>query len=262
MRDRAAAKSTTSFDNIGNKIAELLLTDDIQLVLPRFREHQLVIVHDAETSRAPWETMALKIGTSDKLWYPAREAGISHRFSVEKLSVAKKLDERQTDGTLNVLLVVDPTGDLAGARSGLLCANNVMLTGADLAAVSRLPALVFFNACESARVRKLKDGRDKAKAKVASDRERTAKIQKTVSVAAALLRGGVANFLGTYWSVGDEAAATFASVFYPELVRGETIGDVIQKARATLTAKRNKDWANYIFNGNQDFVPKETAGNA
>ena len=115
------------------------------------------------------------------------------------------------DKTLDILLVINPTGDLEGAeregvivrqlikdvpqvkvtevagkaatrerrlrefqsgaydvihyaghamfdaddpgRSGIQCSDKV-LTGEDLAVVGNLPALVFFNACESARVRK------------------------------------------------------------------------------------------------------------
>jgi len=34
------------------------------------------------------------------------------------------------------------------ARSGILCHGRQVLSGLDLAGVSRLPSLIFFNACE------------------------------------------------------------------------------------------------------------------
>ncbi|MCA9200209.1 MAG: CHAT domain-containing protein, partial [Planctomycetales bacterium] len=41
------------------------------------------------------------------------------------------------------------------ARSGIVCAGNEVLSGQDLLGVSKLPTLMFFNACESARVRQV-----------------------------------------------------------------------------------------------------------
>jgi hypothetical protein len=41
----------------------------------------------------------------------------------------------------------------APASSGILCAGGRLLSGADLAAMDSVPALVFFNACESGRLR-------------------------------------------------------------------------------------------------------------
>lgn len=43
-------------------------------------------------------------------------------------------------------------------RSGILCHHHVVLSGADLADLAHLPLLVFFNTCESGRLRKV-DGR-------------------------------------------------------------------------------------------------------
>ena len=38
-------------------------------------------------------------------------------------------------------------------RSGLFCAGGEVLSGIDLATIDNLPSLMFFNACETARVR-------------------------------------------------------------------------------------------------------------
>jgi hypothetical protein len=48
---------------------------------------------------------------------------------------------------------LDRRGDLraepAAGGAGLLCANEVVLTGTDLSGIGNLPSLVFFNACEA-----------------------------------------------------------------------------------------------------------------
>jgi CHAT domain-containing protein len=131
-------------------------------------------------------------------------------------------------------------------RSGLLCAGKVVLTGADVAGLAKLPTLVFFNACEAARVRGAPPPTQDA-------------IARSVSVAEALMRGGVANFLGTYWEVGDAAAEQFADAFYQHLLRGQTIGEAIQEGRKVVRKIPSKDWADYVFYGNPDFVLKEAA---
>jgi uncharacterized protein (DUF58 family) len=77
-----------------------------------------------------------------------------------------------------------------------------------------VPALVFFNACESGRLR----------ATVNPLRQ----LDRSVGFAEAFLRGGVANFIGTWWPVSDSAAAAFAATLYRELAKGESIGDALQ----------------------------------
>jgi CHAT domain-containing protein len=136
------------------------------------------------------------------------------------------------------------------ARSGIVCANDVRLTGADLASISRLPSLVFFNACEAGRVR----GRKKTTAR--PKKARDAHMQDNVGLAEAFMRGGVANFLGTYWPVGDTAAEAFAGKFYEEILAGSSIGDALIAGRQVIKQKRSPDWANYLFYGDVEFVIK------
>jgi CHAT domain-containing protein len=207
---------------------------------------------------------------------------------------------------LNLLLVVNPTGDLAGAReegerikaifsnnpavkidelreddatkgallrafqsgtydvihyaghaffdandpagSGILCSGKQVLSGRDLAGIGNLPALVFFNACEAGRVRKGPDLRKK-------DLAITRRIERNVGLAEAFLRGGVANYVGTYWPVGDASAKTFSDSFYAELMKGATIGSALQAARKAI-AGNSVDWADYIHYGDFSFVLK------
>lgn len=127
-------------------------------------------------------------------------------------------------------------------RSGLYCAGYELLTGTDLSALGQLPMLVFFNACQVGRIRG-----QKAESRA---RHLTGKRQLSstnIGVAEALLRGGVSNFLGTYWSVGDAAAETFSTTFYPLVLQGGELGDAILKARLAVQKKASVDWADYMF---------------
>jgi pimeloyl-ACP methyl ester carboxylesterase len=135
------------------------------------------------------------------------------------------------------------------AQSGLVCHGGVRLTGAELAGLGNLPTLVFFNACESARVRKGARTRE-------DEQVRLERVHQAVGLAEAFMRGGVANFLGTYWPVGDAAAEVFAKAFYTALLRGEAVGAALQAGRGAVRAQGSKDWANYTFYGSADFVLK------
>lgn len=129
-------------------------------------------------------------------------------------------------------------------RSGLICAGGEWLTGQDLSELRVLPPLVFFNACESARVRK--KGQEH--------------IGGNVGVAESLMRGGVANFIGTYWPVGDSAAYSFAETFYADIIKGSPLGGALGNARRALFDKKETDWGDYIHFGDPGFrirVPVE-----
>lgn len=305
-RKKVVNQTTADFATNGKALASLVLNEQVTSVLPAYRKHPLVVVHDAATSRIPWETIGISNGRD--VWFPAAEQGLSHRYAAENLSVAKWMEERVEDNVLSVLLIVNPTEDLDGAeaegdmvrevlgkqsgvritelrngsatrqavlteissgkydilhyaghaefdearpaRSGIVCANDVRLTGADLASISRLPSLVFFNACEAGRVR----GRKKTTAR--PKKARDAHMQDNVGLAEAFMRGGVANFLGTYWPVGDTAAEAFAGKFYEEILAGSSIGDALIAGRQVIKQKRSPDWANYLFYGDVEFVIK------
>jgi pimeloyl-ACP methyl ester carboxylesterase len=131
--------------------------------------------------------------------------------------------------------------------SGLVCSGKVVLSGRDLAAMGNLPSLVFFNACEGGRIR------NRNQTDLPTIRER---IRRNVSLAEAFLRGGVANYIGTYWPVGDSAAETFAHVFYSALLPSNTISQALLAARKAVLDLPSVDWADYIHFGDPGFVVK------
>jgi CHAT domain-containing protein len=279
----------------GAALGRLLLPAPVREGLEAMRLRPLVVVHDGEGSRIPWE--ALRVGDL----HPALEGGLTRRYASETLTVARWREQRAIGTGLQVLMVVDPTLDLPGAadegaslgrllrargaavellagaaatrravlrefgsgrhdvlhfaghgffdpgnpgRSGLVCAGGDVLRGADLDGLGNLPALVFFNACEAARVRK--PGRAAG--------ARLFAFRRSTSVAEAFLGGGVANFLGTHWPVGDQAALAFATTFYQRLLDGALLGDCVLAARHRVRAIDSLDWADYVLYGSPDFA--------
>jgi CHAT domain-containing protein len=142
-------------------------------------------------------------------------------------------------------------------ESGLALADGD-LTGSAVAALRRLPPLVVFNACESARLRRgtrTARGAKSERGLRAAKRERG--VRTNLSLAESLLRAGLAHYVGTHWPVEDEAATAFATVFYRELLRS-TIGSALVKSRRAVLARRSPDWADYVHYGDGDFRLKST----
>ncbi len=280
----------------GDGLARLLLPDSVRDGLVAMRRRPLVLVHDGEGSRIPWET--LRVGDV----HPALEGGLTRRYASETLTVARWSEQRAPGSPLQVLMIVDPTLDLPGAadegaalarmlraggasvemlsgaaatrdvtlrafgsgrhdvlhfaghgffdaddpgRSGLVCASGEVLSGSDVTRLGDLPALVFFNACEAARVRRPRR---------APDARRLFAFRRSTSVAEGFLNGGVANFLGTHWPVGDQAAFAFATRFYERLLDGASLGDCVLEARQRVLALDSIDWADYVLYGSPDFT--------
>jgi CHAT domain-containing protein/pimeloyl-ACP methyl ester carboxylesterase len=276
----------------GEELAALTLHQTVRSELYDMRNRPLVVVHDAQASRIPWEALCIRG------WYPAIEKGLSRRYAAEQLSLARFNESRRQRKDLAVLLVANPTEDLAGAelegdrlvsllepvenarvtvvkgqaatctrllaelqsgaydvlhyaghaffderspsRSGIRLADSV-LTSLQLAELAQLPALVVFNACESGRIR----------------RNVSRRLQESHGLAEIFLRGGVANYIGTYWPVTDTAAVAFSETFYSTLLRNNALGAAVIKARTAIRELRSIDWADYIHYGDPDFRLKE-----
>lgn len=285
----------------GSELGALVLDPTVSEVLAGQRECHLVVVHDAVSSRIPWETLCIDG------WFPAAEQGLSRRYAAQNLSVAKWLEERRLGETLELLLVTNPTADLDGAerearrlkalfpsgsavrleevareqatraellarlrsgrydvvhyaghaffdpeapaRSGILCHGDEVLSGAHLAGLAHLPALVFFNACEAGRIRSPALRRRR-------ELDVRRRVDRTIGFAEAFLRGGVANYVGTYWPVGDDGAEAFATTFYGELATGAPIGTALQAGRRAVRELASVDWADYVHYGTCDFALK------
>lgn len=83
------------------------------------------------------------------------------------------------------------------------------------------------------------------------------RLERSVGLAEAFLRGGVANYVGTYWPVGDEPAGRFAQAFYTALLEGKPISSAVSAGRRELREElESVDWADYLQYGDPDFVLK------
>lgn len=141
------------------------------------------------------------------------------------------------------------------SRSGLVCADHEILSGDDLASASNLPSLMFFNACEAARIRTYDPAQTRS-VKTERTPPREEIVRRGIGLAEALLRGGVANFVGTYWPVGDAAAGVCAKSFYPALLAGDTIENALRSARQAVFELPSADFADYVFYGDPAFQLK------
>lgn len=290
---------TAALTRLGQTLATLVLPPDVRSQLDKARTRHVAVVHDLEAARLPWET--LQIGD----WVPALAGGMSRRYVAADLAVGRWAEHRGRQQELALLLIVDPTGDLAGAvteaerigqlaavdprvritrvtqkeatraavlehlqserfdaihyaghaffdpktpgESGIRCADGT-LRALDLLNLRSLPPLLFFNACEAGRLRR---GRPEKRAPSRQDATRS--LSKAVGFAEAFMRYGVANFVGTYWPVGDAAASSFARAFYGALLTGGTIGDALLDGRKAVQASGSVDWADYIHYGDPRF---------
>ena len=134
-------------------------------------------------------------------------------------------------------------------KSGVICHKREVLAASDVALITNAPQIVFLNGCESARIRG--DASDEAPRTVR--RVLYEDLPRAVSLAEIIVLGGVSNFIGTYWPVGDAAAGRFATTFYNSLLGGDELGLALRNARRQTREISQRDWANYQHFGNPSY---------
>lgn len=125
-----------------------------------------------------------------------------------------------------------------GQSGWKLADGNFTVSDIDkMASSSAMPALVFSNACQSART----DAWER--------REKTD--EGSFGLANAFLRSGVKHYLGAFWEIMDEPSSHFAHEFYGLLSNGTPMGKAVREARTNLIDKYGPDtcWASYILYG-------------
>jgi class 3 adenylate cyclase/CHAT domain-containing protein len=107
-----------------------------------------------------------------------------------------------------------------------------------MAGTATMPALIFSNACQSARTE-----------------EWTLKLyfeDEIFGLANAFLLAGVKHYLGTFWEISDEPSSRFAIEFYENLLSGMTIGEATRRSRQALIKEYGEEtivWASYVLYG-------------
>ncbi len=270
----------------GGELAKTLLGTGANQILSRCQDARIMIIHDIASSKLPFEMLTTVRGSIR----PAVQKGISRRLAVEGISTERLFARPPKSGALSVLMIVNPTEDLPGTEveaksvtsilaqhkavkltvlqgkqanaqavksalakadvlhysghaffngpgpdeSGLILAGRKPLTLEDLEKITMLPRVAFVNACEAGRVR-------------------GSTTTEAAAFAELFLRSGVEAYLGTYWEVGDSAAASFATGVYTRLAEGQTLESAVTKSRAELLKANEPDWANYILYGDGRF---------
>ena len=99
--------------------------------------------------------------------------------------------------------------------SGVVLSSGLLITAVEIGLMEVVPELVFLNCCHLGSV-----------SNPYSEPNRLA-----YSLARELIEMGVRCVVAAGWAVNDDAACTFASTFFEQLVKGESFGDVVFSAR-------------------------------
>lgn len=284
--NKRATPSLAVLEQRGPKLAEFLFGEHAGAILATCRDSRMIIVHDSAASKVPFEMLLAPPGLR-----PAIESGITRRLSVRGLAVERQFARPPKKGKLKVLLIANPTQDLAGAAQEAKAVKDILkVRGAQLdleeywekdatvenvtAALQRADILhycghAFFDGPGPAESGLILagdvpfTGEDLAKIEplprmafvnaCEAGRVRGAPPTNAVAFAELFLHGGMDAYLGTYWEVSDAAAALFASTVYTQLAIGDTLEQACLAGRKTLLAAKESDWANYLLYGGGNF---------
>ena len=105
-----------------------------------------------------------------------------------------------------------------------------------------MPALIFSNACQSART---------------DEWNLQSHFQNEIfGLANAFILAGVKHYIGTFWEVLDEPSKRFAIEFYRHLFESKTVGEAVRLARLDLMDEYGEEaivWASYLLYGDPTF---------
>lgn len=121
---------------------------------------------------------------------------------------------------------------------GVFSAKDIM----KLAGTAAMPALVFSNACQSART---EEWRIKEEFQ-----------GEIFGLANAFILSGVKHYIGTFWEILDEPSSRFALEYYRHALSGMTVGEAVRQARLSLIKDYGEEtivWASYLLYGDPTF---------
>ena len=270
----------------GANLTRKLLGKHADAILEQCEGRRIVVIHDEAASKLPLETMT---SLADQTPLAVR-FGLSRRLAISKATPEQLFTRMAKSGQLNLLLIANPRGDLAGTE---VEAKQVQALVRPLNESIRLRILFRQQATIKAVQEELANadilhycghaffdapGDDNSGLLLAGDeiltsaemkklarlprfafvnaceggrvRGAAANVSASKAFAEFFLRSGVEAYLGTYWQVSDSGAAQFATSVYTELVNGATLDSAVKDAKALLLKAQDKEWANYILYGN------------
>jgi pimeloyl-ACP methyl ester carboxylesterase len=131
-------------------------------------------------------------------------------------------------GVYDYLVEIDKNGERRGSESssrrisGMVIGTDKFLTPAEIGQMRAVPDLVFINCCHLGRIEDLGDRPDTNFPRLAAN------------LATELIRMGVRAVVAAGWAVDDQAAQTFADIFYRELLAGVAFGRAVHRARTEI----------------------------
>ena len=132
----------------------------------------------------------------------------------------------------------DPGGSGWRLTDGGFTARDIM----KMAGTAAMPALVFSNACQSART---EEWRIKERFQ-----------DEIFGLANAFILSGVKHYIGTFWEILDEPSSRFALECYKKALSGMTVGEAVRQARLALIKEYGEEtivWASYLLYGDPTF---------
>ena len=126
-------------------------------------------------------------------------------------------------------------------KDGNFSIQDILKLGSGLS----LPALIFSNACNSAKQASYSD-------RLGADYQK-----KNYSLASAFLFAGVRHYIGSVMKIEDKASVVFAKEFYHNLISGKSIGLALRLSRIKLVKEygiSSVQWGNYLLYGDPSFV--------
>jgi class 3 adenylate cyclase/CHAT domain-containing protein/tetratricopeptide (TPR) repeat protein len=111
-----------------------------------------------------------------------------------------------------------------------------------MAGTATMPALIFSNACQSARTEEWSISENFQ--------------DEIFGLANAFILAGVKHYVGTFWEILDEPSSAFALEFYRHLLSDMTVGQAVREARRALINEYGEEtivWASYLLYGDPTF---------
>lgn len=286
-----AAPTSAELSRRGDRIAQLLFGGDAGSVLDTVEQSELVVTHDEPSAGVPYEALSWQ---KDGKWIrPATRGGLVRHLLTPGIAAGRGLTRPPRAGNLRVLVVIDPTSDLAGARKegealvqrleamGSLRVTALRQAEATIEKVRAFiqdPTIDVLHYCGHAFYNG--PGPDGSGLNCSDGALTLGALQEVRSVprlvffnacqagrvrgaapaagepqafAQFFLQAGVDAYLGTFWLVSDGGAETFASQVYEALAQGCELGESVVKGRKALEQQGNSDWANYVLYGDVGF---------
>jgi tetratricopeptide (TPR) repeat protein len=126
-------------------------------------------------------------------------------------------------------------------KSGLVVGDRLRITPAEVAAMPRVPELVFLNACYLGQMGEARPGGPDPRL--------------AASLAEGFIQAGVRAVIAAGWAVDDEAGRTFANAFYTAFLDGAPFGQAVTHARlqTRLRHPQVNTWGAYQCYGNPEY---------